>query len=192
MSAITDAVRGYFTQRQKLRLYGTVLFLMLAAVSASAAIIYCFNESVANSALEVLTGRLQVALLTLIPYMISAIIAAITTIAIITILPMSRSIQPGRELIVRLQQLSEGDLSGKLRIGGDHQLREIVAELNVATQSVGSQVSQIKVINRRQWGVLCRIRLALEEGRPDEALRSVGEMERNWDKMAEIEDRLLT
>jgi hypothetical protein len=64
--------------------------------------------------------------------------------------------------------------------------------MNLATQSVGGMVTQIKVINRRQWGVLCRIRLALEEGRPEEALRSVGEMERNWDKMAEIEDRLLT
>ena len=83
-------------------------------------------------------------------------------------------------------------MSSKLRVGGNHQLREIVAELNCATQAVGGQLTQIKVINRRQWGVLCRIRLALEEGRPEEALRSVGEMERNWDKLAEIEDRLLT
>ena len=105
---------------------------------------------------------------------------------------VNRTIQPGRDLVGRLQQMSEGDLSTLLRVGGNHQLREIVAELNSATQALGSQVSQIKVINRRQWGVLCRIRLALEEGRADEALRSVSEMERNWDKMAEIEDRLLT
>jgi len=192
MSAFAEAVRGYFTERQKIRLYGTVLFLLATAVSASAAIIYFFNESIANSALDAVSGRLQVALVALMPYMISAIIAAITAISVMTILPVTRSIQPGRELVRRLQELSEGDLSGKLRVGGNHQLREIVTELNMATQCVGNQVAQIKVINRRQWGVLCRIRLALEEGRPEEALRSVGEMERNWDKLAEIEDRLLT
>jgi methyl-accepting chemotaxis protein len=192
MSAFAEAVRGHFTERQRIRLYGTVFFLLATAVSASAAIIYYFNEAIANNALEAVTGSLQVGLVALMPYMISAIIAAITAISVKTILPFTRSIGPGRELVNRLQQMSDGDLSGKLRVGGNHQLREIVTELNIATQSVGSQVAQIKVINRRQWGVLCRIRLALEEGRPEEALRSVGEMERNWDKLAEIEDRLLT
>ncbi len=192
MSGMVAAVQGYFTQRQKLRLYSTVTFLLVTAIAASAAIIYYFNESIVTAALESVGGHLEVGLLALMPYMISAIIATITAIAVMTILPVTRSIQPGREMVSRLQDMSEGDLASKLRISGNHQLREVVAELNLATQSVGNQITQIKVMNRRQWGVLCRIRLALEESRIEEALRSVGEMERNWDKMAEIEDRLLT
>jgi methyl-accepting chemotaxis protein len=189
---MVDAVTGYFTTRQKYRLYWTVSFLMLSAVAASATIIYYYNETVLGQALDNVGGRVETTMLTLMPYAISAIIAAITAISVTTILPVTRSIQPGRELVERLQQMERGDLATKLRVGGNHQLREIVAEMNFATQSVGSMVTQIKVINRRQWGVLCRIRLALEEGRTDEALRSIAEMERNWDKMAEVEDRLLT
>lgn len=192
MPGMVDAVTGYFTARQKYRLYWTVSFLMLSAVAASATIIYYFNETIFGQSLDNVSGRVETTMLTLMPYAISAIIAAITAISVTTILPVTRSIQPGRELVERLQQMERGDLATKLRVGGNHQLREIVAEMNFATQSVGSMVTQIKVINRRQWGVLCRIRLALEEGRTDEALRSIAEMERNWDKMAEVEDRLLT
>jgi methyl-accepting chemotaxis protein len=192
MPGMVDAVRGYFTEREKFRLYWTVSFLLVSSIGASATIIYYYNESALGQAAAGVSGRVEMAMLTLMPYAISAIIAAITAIAVTTILPVTRSIQPGRDLVERLQQMESGDLATKLRVGGNHQLREIVAEMNLATQMVGRMVTQIKVINRRQWGVLCRIRLALEEGKPDEALRSVGEMERNWDKMAEIEDRLLT
>ncbi len=192
MPGVVATVKGYFTKRQKYQLYWTVSFLSLSAVAASATIIYYYNEVIAGATAEAVTGRVETSMLTLLPYAISAIIAAITALAVTTILPVTKSIQPGRELIERLQQIERGDLATKLRVGGNHQLRELVTEMNIATQSVGSMVTQIKVINRRQWGVLCRIRLALEEGRPEEALRSVGEMERNWDKMAEVEDRLLT
>jgi len=192
MSGMVDAVRGYFTQRQKFHMYWTVAFLLVSAIAASATIIYYYNESALGEVATGVSSRLEMAVLTLMPYAISAIIAAITAIAVTTILPVTRSIQPGRDLVERLQEMEAGDLATKLRISGNHQLREIVAEMNLATQSVGAMVTQIKVMNRRQWGVLCRIRLALEEGKPEEALRSVGEMERNWDKMAEIEDRLIT
>ena len=192
MSGMVDTVRGYFTARQKFRLYWTVSFLLASAIGASATIIYYFNESALGEVAAGVSSRIEMAMLTLMPYAISAIIAAITAIAITTILPVTRSIQPGRALIERLEKMETGDLATKLRVGGDHQLRELVAEMNLATQTLGGMVTQVKVINRRQWGVRCRIRLALDEGKPDEALRSVGEMERNWDKMAEIEDRLLT
>jgi methyl-accepting chemotaxis protein len=192
MTGMVDAVKGYFTPQQKYRLYWTVSFLLVSSIAASATIIYYYNEAILGQALDSMGGRAETAMLTLMPYAISAIIAAITAIAVTTIWPVTRSIEPGRELVERIQQMERGDLASKLRVGGNHQLREIVAEMNVATQSVGSMVTQIKVINRRQWGVLCRIRLALEEGKPGEALRSVTEMERNWDKMAEIEDRLLS
>jgi methyl-accepting chemotaxis protein len=192
MAGMVATMKGYFTKRQKFHLYWTVSFLSLSAVAASATIIYYYNEAIAGSALDQVGGRIETSMLTLLPYAISAIIAAITALSVTTIWPVTRSIEPGRELIERMQQMERGDLATKLRVGGNHQLREVVAEMNIATQSIGAMVTQIKVVNRRQWGVLCRIRLALEEGRVDEALRSVGEMERNWDKMAEVEDKLLT
>jgi hypothetical protein len=39
--------------------------------------------------------------------------------------------------------------------------------------------------------VLCRIRQAVEENDEEQALRFVAEMEQNWDRIAEIEQRLI-
>jgi hypothetical protein len=96
MAGMVAAVRGYFSEQQKFRLYGIISFLLVSAVAGSWAIISFYNNAILEQAVGNVTGRFQIALVTLMPYMISAIIAAITTIAIMTILPVTRSIEPGR------------------------------------------------------------------------------------------------
>ena len=124
--------------------------------------------------------------------MISAAIAAITAIGILTILPTARMHDPARILLNRLHSLKQGDLSSAVTLAPNHQLRDIAGELNDAVATLGNNLSQMKVINRQQWDVLGRIKAAASVGNSAEVMSHVGEMERNWAKIAEIEHRLMT
>ncbi|MBD3258822.1 HAMP domain-containing protein [candidate division GN15 bacterium] len=132
---------------------------------------------------------MQLAVQTLMPYMISAVIAAITAIGVMTILPTTRVVEPTRQLVIRLNEVAAGDLTTRVRLHADDPLREVANSFNAAVGEMGSQIAAWKVINRQQWGVLCHIRHAVEMGNMQEALQHVKQMERNWDKIAEIEER---
>ena len=174
----------------KARLYRKATFMGLAAIMASSAII-AFYERGGNETLMANSAQgFELAAMTLMPYMVSAVIATITAIGVLAMLPATRVAAPAEQIIYKLRDISDGDLTARIRLAGDDPLKEVGIALNAAAGNLGDQIAHWKVVNRQQWGVLCRIRQAVEENDAEQALRFVAEMEQNWDRIAEIEQQL--
>jgi len=173
------------------RLYRTALFMGLSAVMVSAAIIWYYNDHVLGAVSSGISSRIQLTLLTLMPYMISAVISAITAIGVMTILPTARMAGPVHQVVARLKEIADGDLTVRVRMDGEDPLKDVGTAFNGAVSSLSDQIAHWKIVNRQQWGVLCRIRQAVEENDEEQALRFIAEMEQNWDRIAEIEQRLI-
>lgn len=172
---------------------GTTMGVMVGStICLSAAIIAYFDTMFSHEDMAFMSNRIEVAAVTLMPYMISAVVAAITAIGIIALWPSVTSVSPSEKIITRLRELSSGDLSSKLNLRGAHQLGEIALELNQAVGSLNSQVAQLKVLNRQQWDCLCEIRTAAETNNCTSVLHSIQKMEQNWEKLAAIEAELTT
>lgn len=176
----------------KQRVYKTMVIMASTAVIISAAIIIFFNQSNSADASMEIGGRIQLLTATLLPYLISAGIAAMTAIGILSMLSSARAFDPAQLILYRLRDLGMGNLQSTIKVGNDHQLKALATELNAAVGSLGHNLTQLKVVNRQQWKVLCDIRSAAIGGNCDEVVRQVEEMEKNWAKIAEIEERLIT
>lgn len=188
-SAVGPADR---TRSEKTRLYSRILLLTGSAVIICAAVITYFNAADSGSLLANVGSAVDLALVTLLPYMISAVVAASTAIAVLAILPAVRSVDPTERVLDRIKELGAGNLASRLNIASEGRLKEIVAELNYAVGNLGHHISTLKIVNRQQWGSLCRIREAAQQGDTQTVLRHVEEMEKNWRKIAEIEQQLTT
>lgn len=175
----------------KTRLYRKVVFMGLTAVLASAAIISYYNGHVATAVSADSRAGIQLAVITLMPYMVSAVIGMLTVIGVMSILPNTRVAAPAEQIVHRLREISDGDLTARVRLNGDDPLKEVGIAFNSAAGNLSDRVAHWKVVNRQQWGVLCRIREAIEAGDREAALRHVSEMEQNWDRIAEIEQQLV-
>jgi methyl-accepting chemotaxis protein len=174
----------------KSRLYRKAVFMGLSAVLASGAIITFYNEYVGGVTVSDAAAGLELAALTLMPYMISAVIATITAIGVMNFLPTVRVVAPAEQIVSRLRELCDGDLTTRVRLDTDDPLKEVGIAFNAAAGNLGDRIAGWKVVNRQQWGVLGRIRQAVEENDMKAALRFVAEMEQNWDRIAEIEQQL--
>ncbi len=175
----------------KLQLYKAIVLMAGTAVFVSAAVIIYFDQIVSHQATEGLAGRLNLLAVTLMPYLISAAVAAMTAIGILALLPSARLYDPAQTLLLRLRELRHGDLSSRVALTHP-QLKILAMELNDAVGTLGSQLTSLKVLNRQQWEVLGRIRAAAEMHGCREVLSHVEEMERNWARIAEVEERLIT
>ena len=171
-------------------LYRQAIFMSMVAVGASAAIITYFNQNVADRLMSDARAGFELAAVTLMPYMISAVIATITAIGVMNLLPTTRVAAPAEQIVHHLRDLADGNLTIRLRLNGDDPLKDVGVAFNSAAGSLADRVAHWKVVNRQQWGVLCRIRQAVEMNDREEALRFVAEMEQNWDRIAEIEQQL--
>ncbi len=189
---MSDHVLTGTSALEKYRLYRTTIFMGLSTVLVSAAFISYCNSIVSNVVTESVYDSFQLAVLTLMPYMISAVIAAITAVGMMTILPATRVADPARELEAQLREVAAGDLTVRVTLHAGDPLRGVGNAFNGTVATLSDQIAAWKVINRQQWGVLCRIRQAVEEGNCTEAVRFMDEMEQNWDRIAEIEQRLIT
>jgi hypothetical protein len=174
------------------RLITTVGLLSVSAVCISAAVIVYFNSVVRNETAIRFGTSLELAAVLLTPYMISAVVAAITAIGIIAIWPNLRSVGPGQHILDRLRGLRAGDLSSTVSLSAENQLSEIAVALNEAVDSLNNQVARLKMVNRRQWNILCEIRTAAENDNCSDVLRGVETMEKNWETVATIETELCT
>ena len=99
------------------RLYRKVLFMGLSAVLASVVIIACYNQSVGQSISGGGQTGLELAAVTLMPYMVSAIIATITAIGVTTILPAAKVAAPAEQIVCCLRDIGDGDLTARIRLG---------------------------------------------------------------------------
>jgi methyl-accepting chemotaxis protein len=175
----------------KARTYKTATFLGLSAVMVCTAVIQYFNVSLSNSAVIDAYSGAQLVAVMLMPYVISAVIAMTTVVGVISLLPTARVVEPARQFMSCFKEMQEGDLTVRMRLKAEDPLKEVANSFNAATAALGGEIASWKVINRQQWGVLCQIRNAVETGDNESAIRFIEEMERNWDRIAEIEQRLI-
>jgi len=176
-----------------MRIYAKVGLMSMSTLILSAATIMFFNSTISTDQIANVSNTLEMAAMTLMPYMISAAVAAITAISITTLLPLLRvyrSIQPLQE---RLRLMAAGDLASKVTgIDNSPQLRSVLNDLNNTITTLGNDIAQWKLINRQQWNILQSIRQTATSDNNAQVLLFVEQMEQNWGKIAEIEERLLT
>lgn len=179
--------------RSVVRTYWSVGVMIVSTVILSAAIIIYFSHAASEARVANARNDLELAAVTLMPYMISAVIAAITAIGVMSVLPWIRTRGLGYQLEARLREMAAGDLASRLHTtDSPPHLRSIANELNAAIETLGNQVAAWKVANRRQWEVLQRMRAAAADGDPAIVMQYVEEMEENWQKIAEFEESLAT
>jgi hypothetical protein len=93
----------------------------------------------------------------------------------------------------RLHRLAEGDLVTPVTVTRlDMQMKGIAHELNRSIGHLGKSLAELKVINRQQWDYLESIRVSLERGEINSAMTALQIMEKNWQRIAEIEQRMET
>jgi methyl-accepting chemotaxis protein len=177
-------------RQEKKQVYQKIAFMGASAVVVCAVIITYFNQAISLNALADFLSKTELAAVALMPYMISAVIAALTAVGVMSVLPSAQYAEPSIHLVSALRAIGDGDLSVRLKLKTDDPLRDVGNELNCAVDSLGSHVTEWKLLNRKQWGVLCRVRMAAEHGDNEDVLHFVQEMEKNWDKIAEIERSL--
>lgn len=180
----TDTVRAAFIRRTAV--------LVIATIIVCATLIIQYTDWQAGSFMAEFSSMIDVSINTLLPYMISAVIAAITAIAIMAMVPAKPAPDQTAFIAERLRRLIDGDLASKVPIKAEGNFREVSYELNRAIGSLNSQVSKLKVLNRQQWQSLCEIRTAVELQDCAAAMQHVHNMEQNWTRIAEIEKSLST
>jgi methyl-accepting chemotaxis protein len=188
---MTEECLSRETLFDKARTYKTATFMGLSAVMVCTAVIQYFNASLADNPAVDEYGGMQLVAVMLMPYLISAVIAATTMVGVISLLPTARVVEPARQFMSCFREMQEGDLTVRVRLKAEDPLKEVAHSFNAATAALGNEIASWKVINRQQWGVLCQIRNAVETGDKESAIRFIEEMERNWDRIAEIEQRLI-
>ncbi|HWR82593.1 MAG TPA: hypothetical protein VN285_04770, partial [Candidatus Deferrimicrobium sp.] len=125
------------------RFYVTSIVLVVSAlVLCGAIIIYSNRPALGDDAMGAGAFVLTAAHL-LMPYLFSAVVAAITALAILALLPLGRMDRPILQIQDRLQHLAAGDLSSKIRANPSHpQLTELAAELNHSIGALGEQIAR--------------------------------------------------
>ncbi len=175
------------------RIYYTIGLMAVSAVTLSAAVIIYFNDLSNPDLLSEIGSSLELAFVTLMPYMISAAVAAITAIGIVNILPLLRINESIESIRNGLRNMAVGDLSSRIRIEANlPQLRRLSRELNYTSGDLGRKIAEWKLINRQQWDILQGIRAAGENHNDETVLMLVEQMEKNWEKIAAIEEQFKT
>lgn len=181
---------GYI--ENKSQVFTKVAYLSISAIVLSAIIIGYYN-SMAENQIDHVYSKTELVATTLIPYMISAVVAAITAICITNLLPW---LKVGKSLSIiemRLKEMAAGDISTKLRPNSNiGHIQALIMEVNNTVSTIGNQLTQWKAINRQQWELLQSIRTAASGNRCDEVIDIVNKMEKKWEKIAEFEDNLIT
>lgn len=173
--------------------YHRIAFLITTATLLSGSIIVYFNNVVFTDEVMALYTSMEVAAITILPYMISAVVAAMTAIGVMSMMPILRSRGPARKIQIRIERLGAGDLtvSGKLDCSNEY-LKDIATELNYSIGLLNHRVAQLKIINRQQWDLLEGVRQAARRNDSDSALSYVEKIEKNWHRIADVEDQFLT
>lgn len=175
------------------QLFGKVGFLGGSAILLSLGIIWFHNQTIYNERMFDVYSSLEVSAVTLMPYMISAAIAAITSLSIMNVIPLMKSKQRAQLLAERIRLLGEGDLVTVSRISNNGEtLKDIAHELSYTVGQWNSTMSQLKIINRQQWDLLQEIKFYAAKDDGETVLRHLKKMEENWEKTAEIEDMIKT
>lgn len=175
------------------QLFVKIGFLGFAAILLSIGIIWFYNRVMYNEEIFELYNGLEIAGITLMPYLISASIAAITALAILIIIPAEKTRMTSQQVADRLRLLRNGDLVTFMRFNAEDTLvNDIAHELSLTVSQWNSMMSQLKIINRQQWDQLQEIKRRAAANDGESILLQVKKMEKNWEKTAEIEELIRT
>lgn len=181
------------TGQKRLPFMGRIGFIAFSAIFTSAIVISFYNNKTSVEDLKLFGNALEVASLTLIPYMVSAVIAAITVLCIMHIVPVARNHEVAREICERLRMVSNGDLTGETVIKqSEKYMDDIVYEMNYSISHLNHTISKMKIINRQQWDILQTIKNSTISNNTKMVLDMIDKMEENWKKIAEIEETIRT
>ena len=181
------------THARPRRLKSTMATMALSSIAASAAIIAFSNVAVDSDQWSEIGSTMELMAITLLPYMISAVVAAVTAIGIMAILPWIRLPEAVHTVQVRLREMAVGDLSTRVQIQGDnHHARQLVRELNCAIGDLSGMIARWKVLDRTQWNLLEGVRLAAQKQDHEEVIRQIELIEKNFVKIGEIHQQVIT
>lgn len=176
----------------KLQVYFRIGAMLVTTMLVCSTLIFYFGNQMVDTLAAGVATLADIAVASILPYLFAAAIAGMTAMAITTILPTARSIEPQEAILHRLRQLSSGDLTTSEKVANSGPMREISMELNQSIGMLRHQMTAMKIVNRQQWSTLCNIRDAVERGNLDMAMSYIEQMEKTWQKTAEIEKKLLT
>ncbi len=181
---------GYI--ENKSQVFARVGYMSITAVIISAIIIGFFN-SITDNQMEQVYSKTELAALALIPYMISAVVAAITATCITNLLPWLKVGKSLDAIEMRLREMASGDIATKLMPNSNiAHVQSIMIQMNNTVSVLGNQLAQWKAVNRQQWELLQLIRMAASENKSADVIKIANEMEKKWGKIAEFEDNLVT
>lgn len=176
----------------KYRLYLRMAALLVSSLLVCTVMVYYFGNQLVDIVASSMASVFDIAMVTLLPYAFAAVIFCTTVLAVSTIWPSTKTVEPTEALLQRLRLLTGGDLGFKERIRADGPLKEVASELGRAVGMLRGQINEMKIINRQQWETLEAVKAAVDRGDCDGALKHIREMERTWERTAEIERKLRT
>ena len=179
--------------KQMKKTYATVGLMISSALALSVAIIYGSQHGLLNGSADGMITSVELAAVTLMPYMISAAVAAIVAIAVMNVLPYGRVTDDAERIRFRLEQMADGDLSSTLRLhSGSKEMLAVAGQLNRVSNNMANNIAKLKILNRKQWGLLDNLRLAITEGDSKGTIDYLTQMEINWEEISQTEQKLIT
>jgi len=168
-------------------------FISGATILLSIGIIWFHNRVLFNEEFYTIYSELELFGITLMPYMISGAIAALTAMYLVHYIPTVQGRDSSHQLASRIKKFGEGDLITFARIHSDNEeINEIAKELSYTVGQWNSQMSQMKIINRQQWDLLQEVKQAASRNDSVKILLHLDKIEENWLKTAEIEELIRT
>ena len=123
--------------------YRGIWLLASSAVVLSSAVIVYYNHKMYHELIANAYSALELTAITLMPYMISAVVATITATGIMSMLPVVKSKQTATRIHKRMKQLGDGDLSTGPRIETNNPyLKDISHELTYIIGTMSSAIAQ--------------------------------------------------
>jgi len=173
----------------------STLFLMgsSAIIISAAIILYVDQLDPVNLFVGPVTNKFVLAAVTLMPYMISAAVAAVTSVAIVRIIPLMRFGKDLEQIKWRMREIAYGDLNSLIKCDSSNpQIQELVHEVNLATAELSKRIAAMKIINRQQWEILEVIRHESVKTASAQLIENIEQIQANWEKMAELEEQFMT
>lgn len=171
---------------------GTIALLVSSGIVLCLATIAYHGQTDILAQGALIGNRVMLAVGVLMPYMISAAVAAITAAAVMNLLPWVRLPRDMSTVQARLREMAVGDVATRIRIHGNNEASlRLAREFNAAVGELGSLLARWKLLDRGQWDCLEAIRIAAEHGDVAAVRKNVALLQQNFDKIAEIHQQVI-
>lgn len=192
MSRVIALAMNSFGSPLKVQVYFRIAAMLVTTILVCSTLVFYFGNQLVDMLAAGVATLADIAVASIMPYLFAAAIAGMCVMAITIALPTARAIEPQEAILQRLRQLSAGDLASSEKVPSAGPMRDIAMELNQSIGMLRHQMTAMKIVNRQQWSTLCNIRDAVERGNTQMALTYIEQMEKTWQKTADIEKKLLT